>query len=199
MNVSDCIVVGLGGNALNRRNEPFTLQHQRERLTAAAAALIPALDGSPAVITHGNGPQIGALAVRASRDASLDEPLDVLGAESDAMIGYELELALRSVAPSREIVMVLTATEVDLRDRAFIAPSKPIGPLYSAETARRWADEHGWTMAPEPTAGNADADTGANGRWRRVVPSPEPVCIVELGAIARLIDAGVTVICAGGG
>ena len=94
MNVSDCIVVGLGGNALNRRDEPFTLQRQRERLAAAAAALIPSLAGSPAVITHGNGPQIGALALRASfdvaSDGALDEPLDVLGAESDAMIGYEL-------------------------------------------------------------------------------------------------------------
>jgi carbamate kinase len=114
-------------------------------------------------------------------------PLDVLGAETQGMIGYEIEAALRSAIPEREVATVVTTVEIDLSDRAFSAPSKPVGPLYSRVRARRLAGQHQWAIGPDGPG------------FRRLVASPEPVRILELSPIRRLVEAGFVVICAGGG
>ena len=140
------------------------------------------------MVTHGNGPQVGLLALQAAayRDV-VPYPLDVLGAESEGMIGYLLEQALRNELPGRPVATLLTQIVVDPTDPAFAHPSKPIGPVYSEADARRLAAERGWAIAP-------DGDS-----FRRVVASPEPLQVVELEAIRLLVAAGVLVICAGGG
>jgi carbamate kinase len=140
------------------------------------------------VLTHGNGPQVGLLALQASAYADVPPyPLDVLGAESEGMIGYVLEQELGNRLPGRSAVTVLTQVIVDPADPAFAAPTKPIGPVYSEEQARRLERELGWTVARDGQ------------HFRRVVASPEPVEIVELAAIRMLVDAGAIVVCTGGG
>jgi carbamate kinase len=183
------VVVALGGNALLRRGEPAEAEVQRANVATAVDAVAELAREHDVVVTHGNGPQIGLLALQgeAYRDVS-SYPLDVLGAESDGMIGYLLDQALvNRLAGTRQVATLLTQLIVDPDDPAFAHPEKFIGPVYDKAAARRLAVERGWSMAPD-------------GRfWRRVVPSPEPRSIVELGTIKLLVDARVLVVCVGGG
>lgn len=182
------IVAALGGNALLRRGEPLTVERQRRNVARAIAALSPLAREHALVVTHGNGPQVGLLALQAAAFGdSSSWPLDVLGAESEGMIGYLLEQELGNALPGRSVATLLTQVIVDPSDPAFARPSKPIGPLYPEAEARRLAAERGWTIAR-----NGDG-------WRRVVASPEPRRIVELATIRLLVEAGVFVVCAGGG
>ena len=181
------IVVALGGNALLRRGEPAEAETQRRNVALAAFALGAVAAEHELVVTHGNGPQVGLLALEADAYRAVSPyPLDVLGAESQGMIGYLLAQALRGEV-DREVVCVLTQVLVDGADAAFAHPTKPIGPIYTEGEARRLAAERLWTVAPDGTA------------FRRVVASPEPTAIVELDAIERLVEAGAVVICGGGG
>jgi carbamate kinase len=183
------LVVALGGNALLQRGQALSADNQRRNVRTAAAALAPLAREHPLVITHGNGPQVGLLALQdaAYRD-DVHYPLDVLGAETEGMIGYLIEQEMGNLLPEgQRFATLLTQTEVDPRDPAFQNPSKPIGPLYDAAEAERLAAARGWRIA-------ADGDA-----FRRVVPSPRPRRILELGVIDLLIDNGVIVICAGGG
>ncbi|MHB1569235.1 MAG: carbamate kinase [Solirubrobacteraceae bacterium] len=182
-------VVALGGNALLRRGEPLEAESQARAARAAAARLARVAASHQLIVTHGNGPQVGLLALmsEAYSDAATPYPLDVLGSETEGQIGYVLELALDNVLAGQETVAVLTRVVVDPDDPAFGAPTKFIGPIYPEAEARSLADRHGWTV-------KRDGDM-----WRRVVPSPEPLRIVGLSAIERLIDAGFVVICTGGG
>ena len=178
------LVVALGGNALLRRGEPAEADIQRARLLESATALSALAREHELVLTHGNGPQVGLLALEAAAyDGVAPYPLDVLGAESQGMIGY---LLAQAVAPNG-VAVVLTQVVVDSRDPAFLRPTKPIGPVYpDADAAAR--------------AGGGDCTVARDGDgFRRVVASPKPRAIVELDAIRRLLGAGMTVICAGGG
>jgi carbamate kinase len=182
------IVAALGGNALLRRNEPLEAELQRRNVKKAAAALAPVAEKHELLVTHGNGPQIGLLALQAAAVEGITPyPLDVLGAESEGMIGYLLEQELRNVLPGRDVATLLTQVVVDPADRAFSNPTKPIGPVYTEEEALRLAAAHGWAIARD----------GAG--FRRVVASPEPLQVLELPTIRRLIDAGVLLVCTGGG
>jgi carbamate kinase len=178
------IVLALGGNALLRPGEAPGVAAQRANLRRAAGAIAALARTHDVVLTHGNGPQIGWLALQG--DAQPD-PLDVLGAESEALIGYLIEQELAPLLPGREIATLVTLVEVDAADPAFRAPTKPIGPRYDEANARRIERERGWALA------------AVDGGFRRVVPSPEPRAIRELGVIRRLVEAGVLVVCAGGG
>ena len=182
------IVVALGGNALLERGQALTADNQRRNIKTAAAALAPLAREHELVITHGNGPQVGLLALQ---DAANREdghyPLDVLGAETEGMIGYLIEQELSNLLPGQRFATLLTQIEVDPRDPAFGKPSKPIGPLYDRAEAERIASARGWRVAPDGKA------------FRRVVPSPRPKRILELGVIELLIANGVIVVCAGGG
>jgi len=182
------VVVALGGNALLRRGEPMEAEVQRSNLVKAARALAPLAREHQVVITHGNGPQIGLLALQAAAYAGARPyPLDVLGAETEGMIGYLIEQELANVLPGREIATLLTQVEVDPDDPAFAAPSKPIGPIYQQAKAQALAAERRWSFMP-------DGDG-----FRRAVPSPVPQRIREINTIKLLVRAGVLVICAGGG
>lgn len=182
------VVVALGGNALQRRGEPADLEHQRRNLQTAARAVAELAGEHQVVVTHGNGPQVGWLALRTQQQGgSQTYPLDLLDAGSEGMIGYLLEQELANLLPDRAIASLLTQVSVDPADPAFVHPDKPIGPMLSEGEARRLAAEYGWSVAP-------DSDG-----WRRVVPSPRPERILELTAIRTLLDAGTLVICAGGG
>jgi len=182
------IVAALGGNALLRRNESLDAEIAQRNVKVAASAIADIARDHQVVVTHGNGPQIGLLALQseAFRDVRT-YPLDVLGAESEGMIGYLLERELGNVLGERQIASLITQTVVDALDPAFQRPSKPIGPVYDAARARALARERGWVVAP-------DGDF-----WRRVVASPTPRSIVELPTIRLLLDHGVVVVCAGGG
>ena len=185
-------VIALGGNALLRRGDPVDPAIQDRNLARAADAILASLpSGGRVVITHGNGPQIGLLAsADAARPGGHPFPLDVLGAESDGMIGYLLSRHLHR-AGGRHVATLLTQVIVDPDDPAFDRPTKPIGPTYSPDEIQAIAGRAGWTVAPDGDAPGA--------RWRRVVASPAPIEIVETDAIRVLLDAGVIVICAGGG
>ncbi|MGZ8782283.1 MAG: carbamate kinase [Gaiellaceae bacterium] len=182
------VVVALGGNALLRRGEAAEAATQRAHVLEAASALAAVASAHELVITHGNGPQVGLLALEADAyKAVAPYPLDILGAESQGMIGYLLVQALHGELPEREVVALLTQVLVDENDVAFTCPTKPIGPVYSEQEARELAAARGWAVARD----------GAH--FRRVVASPEPKGIVELRAIERLVAAGSIVVCAGGG
>jgi carbamate kinase len=183
------VLVALGGNALLRRGEPVSAQAQRENIRRAALALARLLvDGHQLIITHGNGPQVGLLALQGEVAGKAAFPLDVLGAETEGMIGYVLQQELdNAYAPPAQFATLLTQIEVDPNDPAFAKPSKPVGSVYSEADANRLAKERGWSIAPD----------GKD--WRRVVPSPRPMRILELEVIRLLVDQGVIVICAGGG
>ncbi len=182
------IVVALGGNALLRRGEPLTAQMQRENVKHAAAALAELVSaGHAIVITHGNGPQVGMLALQAGSAGASAFPLDVLGAESAGMIGYVIEQELGNVLPGETLATLLTQVKVDARDPAFETPSKPIGPTYDEAEAQRLAAERGWQVARDGKY------------WRRVVPSPRPIEICEAQVIRLLMGHGVIVVCTGGG
>ncbi|SDQ72168.1 carbamate kinase [Pseudovibrio sp. Tun.PSC04-5.I4] len=184
------VVVALGGNALLRRGEAMTAENQRNNARIAAEALAPLYDdGHEVVITHGNGPQIGLLALQgAAYDQVETYPLDVLGAETVGMIGYMIEQELGNLLPyEKSFATILTQVEVDPNDPAFKDPTKPIGPLYSKEDAEKLAKDKGWSV-------REDGD-----KWRRVVPSPQPKHIFEIRPIKWLLDHDVLVIAAGGG
>src|SRR6056297_1475748 len=184
------IVVALGGNALLRRGQALTAENQRENARTAAAALARILrDGHDLVITHGNGPQVGLLALQGLAHKP-DEayPLDILGAETEGMIGYLIEQELENALDhDRTVATLLTQVRVDPDDPAFAAPTKFVGPVYDKAKAEEMAERHGWTVAQD----------GDN--WRRVVPSPAPVEIPDLKVIRQLLGHGTVVICAGGG
>ena len=182
------VVVALGGNALLRRGEPAEASTQRRNVEIAVTAIAELAAQHEVIVTHGNGPQVGLLALQGDAyQAVTPYPLDVLGAETEGMIGYLLDQELINALGARPVATLLTQVIVDPEDPAFRAPSKPIGPVYDRETAGRLAAERGWSVAP-------DGD-----RYRRVVPSPEPRAIVELDTLRLLIDAGVLVVCVGGG
>lgn len=183
------VVAALGGNALLRRGEPLTAENQRANVAVAARALLPIALEHDLVLTHGNGPQVGLLALQnAAYRAGEAYPLDILDAETEGMIGYLLEQELGNLLPhSRSMATLLTRIAVDPEDPAFLRPTKPIGPVYERAEAERLAAERGWSIAPDGPA------------WRRVVPSPEPRRILELRVIEMLVPAGVLVVCAGGG
>jgi carbamate kinase len=185
------IVAALGGNALLRRGEPLSSAAQQINIARAAVAIagLVAL-GHHVTLTHGNGPQVGLLALQAAAGPPESvQPLDSLDAESEGWIGYLLEQELaNALPPGTEIATLLTRIEVDAADPAFTAPSKPIGPVYDEATAKQLAAAHGWAVAPD----------GAK-YWRRVVASPAPRAILNAASIQRLTNAGVFVICAGGG
>ena len=180
------VVIALGGNALQRRHEPANAAHRQHNLKRASQAVAVLARTHEVVLTHGNGPQIGAVALQAT-SAGKPEPLDMLVAESEGMIGYLLEQSLAAELPGREIVALLTQVEIDPADPAFARPTKPIGPLYGEGEARRLAAERNWSIMAD----------GAS--FRRAVPSPEPRRILELTAIRILLEAGAIVICGGGG
>lgn len=182
------IVAALGGNALLERGERPDAAVQRRHITAAARALAPLTAEHQLVICHGNGPQVGLLAMESETDPALSEPypLDALGAQTQGMIGYWLTQELRNAGVAWPVAAIVTQTVVDDADPGFLHPTKFIGPVYSAHDAQRLADEHGWTIA-------ADGD-----HWRRTVPSPEPQRFVEIGPIRTLVDAGTVTVCAGG-
>ena len=182
------VVIALGGNALLQRGEPVSAEHQRKNLSRAGASLAEVAQNHHIVVTHGNGPQVGLLALQeASYSDIFQTPLDVLGAQTEGMIGYLLEQELSNRLPGREILTLLTRVEVDPSDPAFQNPTKPIGPVFEPEEARRIAAEKGWSLAP-------DGDG-----MRRVVPSPLPKEIIPAKIFRRLLVRGVLVVCAGGG
>ncbi|ERS22969.1 carbamate kinase [Propionibacterium sp. KPL2005] len=183
------VLVALGGNALLRRGQPMTAGNQRANVRIAAERIKEVAVDHQVVVAHGNGPQVGLLALQSTAYEEVGiYPLDVLGAESQAMIGYMIEQELGNVMPKeQQIVTMITMTVVDADDPAFDNPTKPIGPVYDRETAERLAVEKGWSIA-------ADGEY-----FRRVVASPQPRNIVEQKAIRQLVDSGVLVVCAGGG
>jgi carbamate kinase len=183
------IVIALGGNALLQRGEALTAANQRENVKLAARHIAPLVEGNELVISHGNGPQVGLLALQANAYSEVEPyPLDVLGAQTEGMIGYMIEQELGNLLPFEQpFATILTMVEVDRTDPAFDDPTKPIGPVYPEAEARRLAERHGWSIAP-------DGDG-----WRRVVPSPLPKRVFEIRPIRWLIERGVVVICTGGG
>lgn len=183
------VVVALGGNALLERGQSLTAENQRVNARAACRALAPLAGEHELVVSHGNGPQVGLLALQGAAYQAVETyPLDVLGAQTEGMIGYVLQQELGNELPrERRIVTLLTQIEVDAADAAFQNPTKPIGPTYDAAGARALAEERGWSFKPDGTA------------MRRVVPSPLPREIYGIEAIEWLLDRGCVVICAGGG
>lgn len=183
------IVVALGGNALLRRGQPMTAENQRENVRIAARQLAPVAQRHELVISHGNGPQVGLLALQAAAYEEVEAyPLDVLGAQTEGMIGYLIEQELGNLLPiETPLASILTMIQVDPEDPAFADPTKFIGPVYTQDQAARLATEKGWVVKPDGP------------HWRRVVASPEPVRIFEIRPIRWLLERGVVVICTGGG
>jgi carbamate kinase len=183
------IVVALGGNALLKRGEPMTAETQRENVRAAALALAPLAADHELVLSHGNGPQVGLLALQAACYTAVEPyPLDVLDAQTEGMIGYMIEQELGNLLPfDVPFATLLTMIEVDPADPAFADPAKFVGPGYSKTEADSVAREKKWTFKQDGEA------------WRRVVPSPRPKRIFEIRPIRWLLEKGVVVICAGGG
>ena len=183
------VVVALGGNALLRRGQALSAENQRENARTACAALAPLALDHELVVSHGNGPQVGLLALQGSAYTAVDTyPLDVLGAQTEGMIGYLLEQELGNELPfERHLATLLTMIEVDADDPAFAHPTKPIGPLYDDAEATRLQQEKGWAFVRDGE------------RMRRAVPSPAPKRIFGIDVIRLLLAQGVLVICAGGG
>lgn len=180
------IVVALGGNALLRRDQPISAAAQHTNVRIAAQSIVDLARDHEIIVAHGNGPQVGLMALQAAAyDPTSSWPLDVLGAETEGMIGYLIEQELMNALPlGAECATLLTRVEVDPDDPAFANSTKPIGPVYTVDQAKL----HDWPMV----------DVGA-GQMRRVVPSPLPKAILGLRAIRLLVDAGICVICSGGG
>jgi len=183
------IVVALGGNALLKRGERPDAANQIANVALAVEALAPLAREHELVVTHGNGPQIGVLAVESASDPRLSEPypLDVLGAQTQGMIGYWLLQAFQNALPGRQVASMLNQTLVLAHDPAIDNPTKFVGEVYEEDEALRLADERGWTVRPD-----------GNG-WRRVVGSPKPQRVVETRMIRLLLRSGAVVVCAGGG
>jgi carbamate kinase len=189
------VVVALGGNALLRRGQQDTFENLYGSARSAAEQVADiAASGWEVVVTHGNGPQVGRILLQqeAARRWVHPMPLDVCGAESQGLIGYLLQVTIGDVfferGMERPVATVLTLTRVRPDDRAFVEPTKPIGPFYEQDEANELAATHGWVMRAD-----------AHGGWRRVVPSPDPYSIVEAPVIRRLVADGVIVIASGGG
>jgi carbamate kinase len=183
------VVVALGGNALLRRGEPLTAENQRANARIACKALAPLALEHELVISHGNGPQVGLLALQGSAYTEVDPyPLDMLGAQTEGMIGYLIQQELGNELPlEKRLASLLTQIEVERDDPAFGDPTKPIGPIYTEDEANKLADEKGWEFRP-------DGDS-----FRRVVPSPLPKQIFGIEPIEWLLGQGAVVVCAGGG
>jgi carbamate kinase len=183
------VVAALGGNALLERGEKPDEDIQEHHVRQAVAALAPLAQAQDLVVTHGNGPQVGMLALESASDPALTRPysLDVLGAQTQGMIGYWLARDLRGAAPGKPAACLVSQTRVDPDDPAFAHPTKFVGPVYEEKQARDLAADRGWAVARDGEA------------WRRVVPSPEPLELVELPLIMKLVDSGALVVCAGGG
>ena len=183
------VVVALGGNALLQRGQELNAENQRDNIRVAVEQLARVNQDHQLIIAHGNGPQVGLLALMDAAYTAVEPyPLDVLGAETGGMIGYVIEQELGNIIPFEDhIVTILTQIVVDPEDPAFNRPTKPVGPVYGREAAERLESEKGWTMAPDGEY------------FRRVVPSPLPQRIIEIEAIRMLVEQGVIVICAGGG
>lgn len=183
------IVAALGGNALLQRGQKPDAQVQAANVRRAVAALAPLAHDHELVVTHGNGPQVGVLAMQSASDPTLTTPypFDVLGAQTQGMIGYWLLQSLQNCLPGRQVAAIINQTLVAASDPAFEDPTKPIGEVYDEPTARRLRAERGWTMKP-------DGDG-----WRRVVGSPRPQRVVETRLIRLLLSSGAVVVCAGGG
>ncbi len=190
----DCVVMALGGNAILARGESGTVEEQTLNLAKTAETIFEVADeGISIVITHGNGPQIGAILIQneAAKESVPPMPLDVCGAESQGMLGYMIERALRDAARGNsdvKIATILTQTLVYRDDPDFVTPSKPIGPFYDANAASRLIKELGYKMTEDSGRG-----------WRRVVPSPSPIRVLEAPAIMKLVEEGYIVIANGGG
>ncbi len=183
------LVVALGGNALLRRGERPDADRQLGNIQAAARALAPLAQEHELILCHGNGPQVGLLALESAADRTLSRPypLDVLGAQTQGMIGYWLAQCLRNAGVTKPVVGLVTQTLVDADDTSFTSPSKFIGPVYDEWTAHELSRRHGWPV-------RADGP-----HWRRVVASPEPTGIVEVEIIELLVRAQIVVVCGGGG
>lgn len=183
------VLVALGGNALLRRGEPMTAEAQRANVQVAARSLAPIAQQHQLVLSHGNGPQVGLLALQSAAYEDVEQfPLDVLGAQTEGMIGYVIEQELGNLLPAEvPLATILTMVEVDADDPAFANPTKFVGPVYEFEQADALAEEKGWTFEPDGSY------------LRRVVPSPAPRRIFEIRPIRWLLDHGTVVICAGGG
>jgi carbamate kinase len=183
------VVVALGGNALLTRSERPDADIQEHHVQAAVDALAPVFCEHTVVVTHGNGPQVGVLANESEGDRALTRPypFDALGAQTQGMIGYWLLQALENALPDRHVASLVTQTVVAADDAAFASPSKFVGPVFDADSAHRLARDRSWTVAEDGPG------------WRRVVPSPRPLVIVELPVVEGLLATGTVVICAGGG
>jgi carbamate kinase len=183
------VVAALGGNALLRRGQPLTAENQRANARAACKALAPVALEHELVISHGNGPQVGLLALQGSAYTEVEPyPLDLLGAQTEGMIGYLIQQELGNELPfEKRLASLLTLIEVDRNDPAFGDPTKPIGPIYPEDEANRLANEKGWVFKPD------------GGSFRRVVPSPLPQRIFGIEPVQWLLDHDCVVICAGGG
>jgi carbamate kinase len=183
------VVAALGGNALLKRGEPLTAENQRANARVACKALAPVALEHELVISHGNGPQVGLLALQGSAYTEVDPyPLDLLGAQTEGMIGYLIQQELGNELPfEKRLASLLTLIEVKRDDPAFGDPTKPIGPIYDEAEASRLGDEKGWVFKP-------DGDS-----FRRVVPSPQPQRIFGIEPVEWLLEHGAVVICAGGG
>jgi carbamate kinase len=183
------VVAALGGNALLERGEKPDEDIQEHHVQQAVTALAPLARSEDLVVTHGNGPQVGMLALESASDPALTRPysLDVLGAQTQGMIGYWLVRELRGAVPGKHAASLVSQTRVDPDDPAFAHPTKFVGPVYEEKQARDLAAERGWAVARDGEA------------WRRVVPSPEPLELMELPLIRQLVDSGALVVCAGGG
>jgi carbamate kinase len=183
------VVAALGGNALLERGELPEARVQEEHVIKAALALAPLAQAHELVLTHGNGPQVGLLALENARDRGIrvPYPLGVLGAQTQGMIGYWLLQALQNALPDRPAACLVSRTVVSADDPAFGSPTKFVGPVYEEADARALAAAHGWQIRQDGT------------RWRRVVASPEPLELLELSSVRVLLDSGAIVICSGGG
>jgi carbamate kinase len=183
------VVVALGGNALLKRGEPMTAEVQRSNVKTAAQSLAPVAEKHQLVLSHGNGPQVGLLALQGAAYEEVDTyPLDVLGAQTEGMIGYMIEQELGNLLPFEvPFATILTMVEVDADDPAFHNPTKFVGPVYSEVEAMELAADKSWTVKPDGQY------------WRRVVPSPLPKRIFEIRPIKWLLEKNTVVICAGGG
>ena len=183
------IVAALGGNALLERGEPPESAIQERHIVRAVQALAPLAAEHDLVITHGNGPQVGMLALESAHDPAISRPypFDVLGAQTQGMIGYWLVQALQNALPGRQVACLVSRTLVRADDPAFAHPSKFVGPVYDERQARALAASRHWEVRQDGS------------RWRRVVPSPEPAELLDLPAIRILLDRAAIVVCAGGG
>jgi carbamate kinase len=183
------VVVALGGNALLRRGEPLTAENQRANARVACKALAPVALEHELVISHGNGPQVGLLALQGSAYTEVDPyPLDLLGAQTEGMIGYLIQQELGNELPqAKRLASLLTLIEVDPQDPAFDDPTKPIGPIYQQDESERLAKEKGWVFKPDGES------------FRRVVPSPSPKRIFGVEPVKWLLEHDAVIICAGGG